>query len=106
MAMRDWRWIGVVRRVIFRLIRLWHWRASSFSRQPALTAKPCKKLHCSFFDRRARRPTQGLFKLFNRICQDLAKDRIVSFEDFRKSRVNGEALKSNRCIGLPTGKQL
>ena len=50
--------------------------------------------------------TYGLFKLFNRIRQDLAKDRIVSFEDFRKSRVNGEALRSNSCVALPTGKQL
>ena len=81
--------------------------ASSYSRQPrSLTAKPCKKLHCSLFDRRARRPTYGRFKFFNRIRQDLAKDRIVSFEDFRKPRVNGVALQSNGLVGLPTGKQL
>jgi hypothetical protein len=36
----------------------------------------------------------------------LAKDRIVSFEDFRKSRVNGVALRSNSLVGLPTGKEL
>jgi hypothetical protein len=36
----------------------------------------------AFADRRASR-------LFNRIRQDLTKDRIVSFEHFRKSRVNG-----------------
>ena len=44
--------------------------------------------------------------MFNRICQDLAKDRIIFFEDFRKSRVNGVALRLNRRVGLPTGKQL
>jgi hypothetical protein len=87
--------------------RAMHAGPSSFNRQPrSLTAKPCKKMHYSLFDCRARRPTQGLFKLFNRICQGLVKDRIVPFEDFRKSRVNGEALRSNRRVGLPTGKQL
>ena len=63
-------------------------------------------MRCSHFDRRARCPTEGLFELFNRIRQDFPKDRIVSFEDFRKSRVNGDALRSNGCVGLPTGKEL
>ena len=63
-------------------------------------------MHCSLFDRRARRPTYGLFKLFNRIRQDLAKDRIVSFEDFRKFRINGVALRSNGLVSLLTGEQL
>jgi hypothetical protein len=67
------------------------------------TAKPRKKVHCSLLNRCA---SQGFFKLFNRICQDLAKDRIVSFEDFRKSLVDGVALRSNRCVSLPSGKQL
>ena len=45
-------------------------------------------------------------KSYNRIRQDLAKDRIVSFEGFGKSRVNGDALRSNGCVGLPTSKEL
>ena len=44
--------------------------------------------------------------MVNRIRQDLAKDRIVSFEDFGKSRVNGDALRSKGCVGLPTSKEL
>ena len=76
----------------------------SLSRKTAATAKPCKKMESSLFDRRARRPTYGLFELFNRIRQDLTTDRIVSFEDFRKFRVNGEALRANSLVTVPIGK--
>jgi hypothetical protein len=34
------------------------------------------------------------------------KDRIVSFEDFRKLRVNDLALRSNRFVSLLTGELL
>ena len=42
--------------------------------------------------------------MFNRIRQDLTTDRIVSFEDFRKFRVNGEALRANSLVTVPIGK--
>jgi hypothetical protein len=53
-----------------------------------------------------RRAPQGVFKLFNRICQYLPKGRMVSFDDFRKLLVNGVALRSNSLVRLLTSEQL